>query len=86
MLFPFIFFYHGIASYLKNNYLCKRKPKTYSYMYNSIIPQNLIDQAQNFYGIKLLLEDAILYLESGNAASPGAFIEWIHKQNKPSFI
>lgn len=55
-------------------------------MYNSITPQNLIDQAQNFYGIKLLLEDAILYLESGNAASPGAFIEWILKQNKPSFI
>jgi len=55
-------------------------------MFNSITPQSLIEQTHNFYGIKPQLADAILYLEDGNAVSPGAFVEWIYKQNKSSFI
>jgi len=55
-------------------------------MLYSITPQALIEQAENFYGFKAKLNDAIDYLERGNAVSPGNFIDWLSRQKKPSLF
>ncbi len=48
-------------------------------------PQMLIEQTQNYYGLKVDLSLAMEYISQHVHVTPGAFYEWITKKNKNLF-
>ena len=48
----------------------------------SLNPQLLLDQTQNFYGLKADLSAAIEFIEKQVSATPGAFYDWFMTQRK----
>lgn len=57
-------------------YLCTIKNRTNM----DITPQMLIEQTQNFYGLKAELATAIEFIERGLGSTPGSFYEWMIRQ------
>ncbi len=49
-------------------------------------PQMLIEQTQNYYGLKADLSAAIEFISQHVPATPGAFYDWITKKNKNILI
>jgi len=45
-------------------------------------PQMLIEQTQNYYGLKADLTAAMEFISQHVQATPGAFYDWIMKKNK----
>ena len=45
-----------------------------------LTPQMLIEQTQNFYGLKADLATAIEYLDRYAGVTPGSFYEWVIQQ------
>lgn len=53
-------------------------------MFKTITPQDLLDQLDNFYGIKAQLSDAEDYLMREKGWSLSAFIDWTKRRTKHS--
>lgn len=53
-------------------------------MFKTITPQDLLDQLDNFYGIKAQLSDAEDYLMREKGCSLNAFIDWMKRRTKHS--
>lgn len=43
----------------------------------NITPQLLIEQTQNFYGLKAELSAAVEFLNRAVGATPGSFYDWV---------
>lgn len=46
----------------------------------NLTPQMLIEQTQNFYGLKVDIQVAIEFLNQVVGATPGSFYEWVSKR------
>jgi len=53
-------------------------------MFKTITPQDLLDQLDNFYGIKAQLSEAEDYLRREKGCSLCAFIDWMTRRTKHS--
>ncbi len=51
----------------------------------NLTPQMLIEQTQNFYGLKADIAAAIEFIDHCVSATPGSFYEWVTRQQVANF-